>query len=520
MDMSKYKSMFLTEAREHLGNMNQVVLALEKDPGDKGNIDSLFRYAHSIKGMAASMGYNDMAELSHKMEDMMDKFRKGEMSITPEATDILLEGADALEHLVDAVEQDRTSDVDIARIIERIKGYGNQESGVSSRGGVTSPLLEPEGEGEKQLQTAAEPPTTDHRPLTTGFNISIEISQDSPAPSVRAVLILRKLKELGEVVSTIPSEADLKGGKLSGQLSIKLVSDMAQEKIEEVVRGMGEVSSLKVEPLKDEVQAPDFRTPIAAPQKEKGKSEAGEAKESRPEIPSIGPLQQTVKVNTVLLDYFVNAIGELIINKSRLHDISRGIPSKELRDGLNHLDRLVRDLQNQVMNVRMMPMESLMERFPRIVRDLARKEGKEVTLDLEGQDIELDRSIIEGLGNPLIHIIRNAVDHGIELPDERRAAGKPLPAKILIKASREKDQVFIEISDDGKGMDPERLKEAAINKGLITPELAAGMSTKEALLITCIPGFSTAKVVSDISGRGVGMDAVKSAVEPIGGSID
>ena len=161
-----------------------------------------------------------------------------------------------------------------------------------------------------------------------------------------------------------------------------------------------------------------------------------------PEIPSIGPLQQTVKVNTALLDYFVNAIGELIINKSRLHDISRGIPSKELSDGLNHLDRLVRDLQNQVMSVRMMPMESLMERFPRIVRDLARKEGKEVTLNMEGQDIELDRSIIEGLGNPLIHIIRNAVDHGIELPDDRRAAGKPLPAKILIKASREKGPGF------------------------------------------------------------------------------
>ena len=503
MDMSKYKSMFLTEAREHLGNMNQVVLALEKDPGDKGYIDSLFRSAHSVKGMAASMGYNDIAELSHKMEDMMDKFRKGEMSITPEATDILLEGADALEHLVDAVEQDRTSDVDIARIIERIKGYGAQKSVVSA-----------------QTPVVSQNPATEVEPPTTGFNISIEISQDSPAPSVRAVLILRKLKELGEVVSTIPSEADLKGMKLSGPFSVRLLSDTAEEKIEEVVRGMGEVSSLKIEPLKDEVQAPDFITPIAAHQKESVNRSAGESKESRPEIPSIGPLQQTVKVNTVLLDYFVNAIGELIINKSRLHDISRGIPSKELRDGLNHLDRLVRDLQNQVMNVRMMPMESLMERFPRIVRDLARKEGKEVTLDLEGQDIELDRSIIEGLGNPLIHIIRNAVDHGIELPDERRATGKPLPAKILIKASREKDQVFIEISDDGKGMDPERLKEAAINKGLITPELAAGMSTKEALLITCIPGFSTAKVVSDISGRGVGMDAVKSAVEPIGGSID
>ncbi|HLB05773.1 MAG TPA: chemotaxis protein CheA, partial [Thermodesulfobacteriota bacterium] len=231
-------------------------------------------------------------------------------------------------------------------------------------------------------------------------------------------------------------------------------------------------------------------------------------------------LPKVVKVNTSLLDYFVGAIGELIINKSRLHQVSKGIPSKELKDGLNQLDRLVRDLQTQVMSVRMMPIESVTEKFPRVVRDLARKEGKEVNLDIEGQDIELDRSIIEGLGNPLIHLIRNCVDHGIELPDERRALGKALPARISIRASREKDQVSIEVSDDGRGMDPERLKDAAIKKGVITHEEAAEMDNNEALFLTCLPGLSTAKEVSDVSGRGVGMDAVKSAVESMGGGID
>lgn len=497
MDMSKYKGMFLTEAREHLGNMNQLVVALEKEPRDKGNIDSLFRAAHSVKGMAASMGYEDIAELSHKMEDLMDRFRKEEMSFSPEATDVLLEGIDALERLVNAVEQDIAADVDVPGLVEKIKSFGTQKSVVSGQKPVVS----------EKPATEIEPPATSHQPSAAGFNITIEISKDSPVPAARAFLICRKLKELGEVTSINPSEAEIKAGKFSGQLKVGLVTEAERDRIEEVVRGMGEVASVALEPLSSvvqpETQAQKPEVPAAAP-----------AKEREHELPKV------VKVNTSLLDYFVNAIGELIINKSRLHEISRGLPSKELRDGLNQLDRLVRDLHHQVMSVRMMPIESILERFPRIVRDLARRQGKEVDLEIEGQDIELDRSILEGLGNPLTHMVRNSIDHGIEAPDERRRLGKPLPARILIKASREKDQVLIDVIDDGRGMDPEMLKEVAVKKGLITREQASEMDGKEALLLICLPGFSTAREVSDISGRGVGMDAVKSVIEPLGGSID
>ncbi len=504
MDMSKYKGMFLTEAREHLANMNQLVLALEKEPENKENVDSLFRAAHSIKGMSASMGYEGIAELSHKMEDMMDRFRKGEMSITSDATDVLLEGVDALARLVTAVEQDNSADVDITGLVEKIKGYGAQGAGVGA-----NPVF------ARQIEAITKIAPTDHRPPTTGFNITIDITPDSPAPSVRAFLILRKLKELGNVVETTPSEADLKSVRFTGRLSVKITTDTAQRKLEEAIREMGEVSSLKIEPLGEE--------PFTPPPLNKGGqmgSREEEAGEPKGETPAIGPLQQTVKVNVALLDYFVNTIGELIINKSRLHETAKDISSRELKDGLNQLDRLVRNLQTQVMSVRMMPIESITERFPRVVRDLARREGKEIELVIEGQEIELDRSIIEGLGNPLIHMIRNCIDHGIEPPDERRALGKALPARISIKASREKDQVFIEVCDDGRGMDPEILKNAAVKKGVINPEQASEMSQKEALFLICRPGFSTAKEVTDISGRGVGMDAVKAAVEPVGGSID
>lgn len=514
MDMSKYKGMFLTEAREHLGSMNQLVVSLEKEPQDKGTIDSLFRSAHSIKGMAASMGYDDVAELSHKMEDLMDKFRKEEMTVTPEAIDILLEGVDALERLTDAIEQESAADVDLSGIVERIKGYGESED--NRTGGITPHIKESEAEAEIVVPVLVPPPTGNQSPAT-GFKISIGISHDSSAPSIRAFLIYRKIKEYGEVVSMDPSEADIKGGKFSGQLSVSIKTYSAQTTVEDAIMGMGEVSSLKIEPLEiREVPDSEFRVPSSDIPKH-------ESQDTKPETGApvaAAPLQQTIKVNTTLLDYFVSAIGELIINKSRLHLISKGLPSKELKDGLNQLDRLVRDLHDQVMTVRMMPIESILERFPRVIRDLARKQGKEVELVLEGQDIELDRSILEGLGNPLTHMIRNSIDHGIEPPDERKRLGKPLPAKIRIKASREKDQVFIEVSDDGRGMDPDILKEAAVRKGVITPGKAAGMDRKEALMLICLPGFSTAREVSDISGRGVGMDAVKAAVEPLGGSID
>lgn len=519
MDMSKYKGMFLTEAREHLGSMNQLVVSLEREPQDKGTIDSLFRSAHSIKGMAASMGYDDVAELSHKMEDLMDKFRKEEMTVTPEAIDILLEGVDALERLTNAIEQESAADdVDLSGIVERIKGYGESEG--SGRGGMPQPSEESEAAAEVVVPVAVPPPTNQSPAI--GFKISIEISQDSPAPSVRAFLIYRKIKEFGEVVSMNPSEADIKGGKFSGVFSVNIKTYSAQNTVEEAIMGMGEVSSLKIEPLETREVSDSSEFAAAYGNAPLRSSEIAKAEiiENKPETAAVAPLQQTIKVNTTLLDYFVSAIGELIINKSRLHLISKGLPSKELKDGLNQLDRLVRDLHDQVMTVRMMPIGSILERFPRVIRDLARKQGKEVELVLEGQDIELDRSILEGLGNPLTHMIRNSIDHGIEPPDERKRLGKPLPAKIRIKASREKDQVFIEVSDDGRGMDPDMLKETAVRKGVITPEKAAGMDRKEALMLICLPGFSTAREVSDISGRGVGMDAVKAAIEPLGGSID
>ena len=388
MDMSQYRELFISETREHLGSFNELIVALESNAEDRENIDSLFRNAHSIKGMAASMGYKEIAGLAHKIEDLMDKVRKGILAFEPAMADLLLEGADILECLVNDVEAGATSVGDLAGFLQRLVDY-------------------------------------------------------SPPP---------------------------KG--------------------------------------KEAVPSPEIRQPAAVGEKSSGEKQ-----------PEHVDSRQTVRVRTDILDNLINTTGELITNKHRLMDIGEELESVRLGAALEELSRLIRELHNQVMNVRLMPFSSISERFPRVVRDLARKSGKNVTFEIEGKELELDRGILEELADPLVHILRNAVDHGLEPEPERVSAGKSAQGRIRLSAMREKDQVHITIEDDGRGMDPAKLIAAALANGVITPEAAKLLSPQEAFLLTCHPGFSTALEVTDVSGRGVGMDAVRTTVQTLGGTL-
>ena len=390
MDMSQYRDLFISESREHLRAMNELIVALEKEAGNREKIDSLFRSAHSIKGMAASMGYGDIAELAHKIEDLMDKVRKGIMEFESGVADLLLAGADCMEAMILDVEQGGTGNRDIAGLLQNIAGY-------------TSPVAD------------VAPPSP---------------SSDQAAP---------------------------------------------------------------IQPASTE-KRPEARQKHA---------------ESR----------QTVRVKTEILDHLINTTGELITNKHRLMNVGKEVGSSRLNEALVELSRLLRELYNEVINVRMMPFSAISDRFPRVVRDLAKKNGKEVTFAIEGEKIELDRGILEELADPLIHIIRNAVDHGLETANERLACGKPAKGLIRLSARREKDQVIIVVEDDGKGMDPAKLTASAIDKGFIKPEKGNALSIREALLLICIPGFSTALEVTDVSGRGVGMDSVSSTIKSLSGDL-
>jgi len=397
MDMSQYKDLFVSEVREHLQGMNEAIVALESAPEEREQIDYLFRMAHSIKGMAASMGYAEMAELAHKMEDLMDRVRKGAIGFVSAVADLLLEGSDFLTTMLNDIDAGGSGHQEILDLAQRLAGY------------IPSPVV--------------------------------------PAPQ------------------------------------------------------------------------PDH-TSTADPADRAPSSEKTAPKSLEQEIVRVKPdAPQNVRVKTEVLDNLVNITGELITHKNRMISLSRDVKVAALSESISDLSRLVRELHDEVLKVRLMPFASVVDRLPRIVRDLAKKSGKEVNFVVSGKEIELDRGIVEELSDPLLHLLRNAVDHGLELPEERKKAGKKPTGTISIDVHREKDRVLITLRDDGKGMDPHRLVSAALEKGLLSPEAAAQLSPQQALMLVCLPGFSTATEITDVSGRGVGMDAVRASVQAIGGNL-
>ncbi|RNC72316.1 MAG: chemotaxis protein CheA [Desulfuromonadales bacterium] len=394
MDMSQYRELFVAEAREHLDLMGGDILALEKEAGNAERIDSLFRNAHSIKGMAASMEYPEIAELAHRMEDLMDRVRKGRTPFDAETADLLLAGADLLGRMIDDVAAGGRVVHDAGELVPKLASCG-----IATGGG------------------------------------------HSPSPGV--------------MNQASPSPPDIGGAPAAVDTAFR---DHREE-------------------------------------------------------------QRTVRVRSDILDRLVNVTGELVTSKNRLAELGQDIESDLFRDAVGELAHLVRELRNDVMAVRMLPFSSICERLPRMVRDLARRSGKEVSLVIEGKEQELDRGILELLADPLVHILRNAVDHGIESPEERAAAGKAHEGRLFLSARREKDHLLVSVEDDGKGMDPRALVASAVAKGLISAGDGEGLSTQEAFMLTCLPGFSTAGAVTEVSGRGVGMDAVQSAVRQVGGAV-
>ena len=532
MDLSKYKSLFISESREHLEEMTNNLLVLEANPSDNSVMDEIFRHAHSIKGMAASMEYDPIEVLSHTMEDVMDIFRKGLAPITPEAIDELLAGRDSISVMVDEVERaDKPRFKGHKKAIDRIKIWGRKNlpdigdkpsfktsasfddvpetppetvAEETDFGGFDGEVVSPEtpaGDG-------AMPDWPDYHlnPQTQKggkWFIKLGFEGETEAPAARAFLAVKRMEALGALTSE-PTIEQIRSGKFEGVIKAELETNSDISKIREVLDGLTGVKSYQLEPVGASIEVEE--PPVQPAQFES------------PE-PATAELARTVKVETRALDAFVNAVGELLTVKSGLRDISRPFDSPELNITLDRLEALIHDLHSQIMDVRMMPLETITSRFPRTVRDLARTAAKEIDLLITGQDIELDRAILERLNDPFLHLLRNSVDHGIEFPDEREKLRKPRKGKITVEASREKDMIVIVVTDDGKGIDAEVIKETAIARGLVDAENAEHMSVEESLMLICMPGFSTSEQVSFISGRGVGMDVVKSTIESIGGTM-
>ena len=514
MDLSRYLTLFVAEAGEHLESFSRELVALEQalqaaaaggPPADVATaVDALFRHAHSVKGMSASMQLGAISSLAHQAEDLIDLYRQVPARLDAAGVDLLLDASDALHDLVDVASRGEPPAADQAlgtRLGEAIRQV--------REGRAISPAAGAPAAGAPPGGAAVEPP----REVPTGprppRHVLVEVQIGGPVPAVRAFLVVKKLSGLGAVARTTPTVEDLKAGRLPGKkLTVFLESGEPLEKLERALSQISDLAAVSLREADEPAAPPASAGPAGAAPRESG--------------PTAEPAR-TVRVRTEILDGFVDAVGELLLATARIREIGRVLPAVHrpaLDEGVDRLHAIVKDLHGKVMAVRMTPLAVVVERLPRAARDVARRLGRQVEVELRGAEIELDRAILEELSDPLLHVLRNAVDHGIEAPHLRLLAGKPATGHITVTARRERDRVILEIADDGKGMDPARLREVAVTRGQLGASEAAALTDREALLLACLPGVSTADEVTDVSGRGVGLDAVKRTVEAVGGTIE
>lgn len=537
MDTNQYMGMFLDESREHLQTLNQNLLDLENDPSDLSILDEIFRSAHTIKGMSATMGFNQIAELTHEMENVLDLLRKATLKADEVIIDILFRCVDTLEQLVESVANDNEeANVDSASLIAKLRQIANGEGAAASS--AAAKPAEPEKAAEEVSETEDDQSTESkmqfnetekaviqkaHDQGLLALEVQVTLRKGCVLKSARAYMVMSALEELGEIFKAIPTSEDLERENFDLSFQVFLVTVSEPDKVQQALMTISEIESVNV--LICPV-APVVKAPAAA----SAQSEAKQPAAKKPAAPAKAANAdhhdkkarggQSVRVDIDKLDSLLNLVGELVINKTRLEQIGTTHKLTDLTETIEQMDRVTTDLQNVVMKVRMVPVGQVFNRFPRMVRDLSHELNKEINLIIQGEETELDRTVIDEIGDPLVHLLRNAIDHGIEHPQERESKGKNPVGEVRLIASHEGNNVIIMVEDDGHGINPDIIKRKCVEKALITQAEADKMDANEAIRMVFYPGFSTADVVTDVSGRGVGMDAVKTKIESLGGMVD
>lgn len=540
MDTNQYMEMFLAESQDHLQSLNERLLNLEKDPTDSEAINEIFRSAHTLKGMSATMGYNAIAELTHDMENVLDLVRNDKLKADENIIDLLFKCIDALQQMVANVSNgDPDDSVDVKDLIDKLnviaKG-GNNSNTIKKDSGVTKKDTLADNNTKKDNSKDSidlsdidiDVITNARKSGLSAIYTKITLADTCVLKGVRSYMVMSALDELGEVIKSIPSAEDLEQEKFDRYFEVIVLTAEEPEKVKSALLNISEISKVETElidiDVKNEEKESNSQKATASTNKtvasakkaaSKGKGAAHPAKH-RDKMKS----SQSVRVSIDKLDALMNLVGELVINKTRLEQIGNTNHINELVETVEQMDRVTGDLQTIVMRVRMVPVGQVFNRFPRIVRDLAKELNKEVNLTIKGEDTELDRTVIDEIGDPLVHLIRNSMDHGVEHPDERKAKGKPSVGQVGLIARHEGNNVIIMVTDDGAGIDADIVRTKAVEKGVITQEDADNMTDIEAVRLIFLPGFSTAEVVTDVSGRGVGMDVVRTTIEALGGVID
>ncbi len=534
MEVNQYLEMFIEESKEHLQACSEHLLELEKNPDDLAIVGEIFRSAHTLKGMSATMGFEDLADLTHKMENVLDAIRNEKIHVTPEILDVVFESVDHLEEMVMDIANGGDGKRDVSSTVAQLKRIELGEEAVPEVVATVAPTVV-----ASVLEYDSFEQTVITQSSEQGFNafeIAVTLREDCLLKAARVFMVFEILEKDGDVIKSSPSVEKLEDEQFDQQFYVAFVTKETAEDMQKKIMKVSEVDEVVVTTIDlkkfsekqyeahQEVAAtavveveptpaatPAKAEPVATPAKA-----AAPAKADKAHAP-VG--NKTIRVNIERLDILMNLFEELVIDRGRLQSIATEVNHGELNETVERMSRVMGDLQTIILTMRMVPVETVFNRFPKMIRQLSRDLNKKINLEIIGAETELDRTVIDEIGDPLVHLIRNSVDHGIENPTARRAKGKPEEGTVVLRAYHSGNYVFIEIEDDGAGINREKVLAKAISKGIVTQEQSYSMSDKQINELILASGFSTADVISDVSGRGVGLDVVKTTIESLGGNI-
>ena len=537
MDMNQYLEVFIEESKEHLQSCNDHLLELEKSPNDMSIINEIFRSAHTLKGMSATMGYEDLAKLTHKMENVLDAIRNQTIAVTPELIDVVFLAVDDLEEMVQSIASGGDGKRDVSNAVEKLKLIEESQSSsvIDAQKEVAVATVEAD---EEQKTTYDEfERTVIEQSKEQGFStfeISISLREDCLLKAARVYMVFGVLEELGEIIKSTPPVEQLEEEQFDQNFTITIVTKETSAEIENKVMKVSEVEKVEVLSItltdsNNEIQSRSLESktvelePIenqVVPSEKATINNANQSDNNESKNHSAGKAtSKTIRVNIERLDILLNLFEELVIDRGRLEQISSELNNQELQETVDRMSRITGDLQNIILNMRMVPIDTVFNRFPRMVRQIARDLHKKVNLEIIGAETELDRTVIDEIGDPLVHLIRNSCDHGIETPEIRKINGKSEEGTVILKAYHSGNHVFIEIEDDGSGISRDKVLKKALKSGIVNEETAATLSDKQVYELIFASGFSTAESISSLSGRGVGLDVVKNTIENLGGEV-
>ena len=532
MEVNQYLEMFLDESKEHLQSCSEHLLDLEKNPEDLAIVGEIFRSAHTLKGMSATMGYEDIADLTHKMENVLDAIRNEKIKVTPEILDVVFESVDHLEEMVGDIASGGDGKRDVSATVEMLKRIES---------GETAPAVAP-AQSVANAQTT-EPQTAQESMLTfddfektvlsqsteqqfNAFEISVSLREDCLLKAARVFMVFEILEKNGDVIKSTPTVDRLEEEQFDQTFYVAYITKVTAEDLQKMLMKVSEVDVVSVSPIN--IDSFKSQTVVEVPAEQAVQQVPTQAapavvEDKKPATNGQAKAQvqssKTIRVNIERLDVLMNLFEELVIDRGRLLSIASEVNHGELSETVERMSRTMGDLQNIILTMRMVPVETVFNRFPKMVRQLSRDLNKKINLEIIGAETELDRTVIDEIGDPLVHLIRNSLDHGIESPEERRKKGKPEEGTVQLRAFHSGNYVFIEIEDDGAGINRDKVLAKAIQKGVVTQEAASSLSDKQINELILASGFSTAEVISDVSGRGVGLDVVKTTIEALGGNI-